>query len=176
MPTESGAPAARHSWLLDFMVGAWPYLLMLALTLIGIALSSISAGRMIVFWEALVPIFALICFAVRRTEQTSKGVITDIRQEALHWLAVFLAMRLIMLPALSQMLNADALALMLLTVLALGTVTAGNQTGSWRIGLVGVLLGAAVPGVAWVERTVLLVAIVLAAIVSVVLFVKVRCA
>jgi hypothetical protein len=161
-------------WFAAFLLGSWPYLLMLALALIGIALSSISPGRMIVFWEALVPAFAVICFAARDRSDTETSLLTVVRRDGLHWLAVFLAMRLLMLPDLSQMLNSDALALMLLAILALGTFTAGNQDGSWKIGLVGVLLGIAVPAVAWFERTALLIAIVCAAIVSVVLFATVR--
>lgn len=160
-------------WFETFLRTTWPYLLMLALALIGIALSSVmKPGRMIAFWEALVPAFALICF-VTREKIPGESWLLAVRRDGLHWLAVFLAMRLLMLPDLSQMLNADALALMLLTVLALGTFTAGNQVGSWKIATVGILLAAAVPGVAWLERTVLLIGIVAIAAVCAVLFVRI---
>jgi Flp pilus assembly protein TadB len=65
-----------------------------------------------------------------------------------------------------QMMNADATALMVLALLALGTFTAGIQTDSWRICLVGLVLGLAVPAVAWLEQStllLLLVAVVLGA-------------
>ena len=55
-----------------------------------------------------------------------------------------------------QMMNADASALMVLALLALGTFTAGIQTDSWRICLVGLVLGLAVPAVAWLEQSTLL--------------------
>ena len=60
---------------------------------------------------------------------------------------------------------------MLLTVLALGLFAAANQIGSWRIALMGVLLGAAVPGLAWVERSALLVSLVFVGLVCLFLFV-----
>ena len=143
----------------SFLSNEWPYLVMLLLALIGVALSSLSSGVMLLYWEAVIPVFALACFFARGAPRNSRERIVAIRQEVLLWLAVFLSMRLLMLPELSAMLNSDATALMLLTVLALGLFAAGNQIGSWRIALVGVLLAAAVPGIAWIERSALLVAL-----------------
>lgn len=53
-------------------------------------------------------------------------------------------------------MNADATALMVLALLALGTFTAGIQTDCWRISLVGIVLGLAVPAAAWLEQSTLL--------------------
>jgi hypothetical protein len=64
------------------------------------------------------------------------------------------------------MMNADASALGALTVLALGTFTAGVHIAAWRICLVGLVLGLGVPAIAWLEQSallLLLVAVVLAA-------------
>jgi hypothetical protein len=128
---------------------------MLVLSVVGVALSSIMSGRVLLYWEVVVPIFALCCFFARGPFPNSQERIKAIRQDALHWIAVFLSMHLLILP----MLNVDAIALMLLTVLGLGLFTAGNQIGSWRIALVGLLLGAAVPGMAWIQRSALLMAL-----------------
>jgi hypothetical protein len=61
-------------------------------------------------------------------------------------------------------------ALVLLNVLALGLFAAGNQIGSWRIALVGVLLGAAGPGIAWIQRSALLVTLGIIGVVCLFLF------
>ena len=56
----------------------------------------------------------------------------------------------------------------LLTLLALGTFTAGIHVAAWRICFVGVVLALAVPAIAWLEQAtllLLLIAIVLVAIV-----------
>ncbi len=54
------------------------------------------------------------------------------------------------------MMNADARALAMLTLLALGTFTAGVHVAAWRICLVGVLLALSVPAIAWFEQRTLL--------------------
>jgi hypothetical protein len=67
------------------------------------------------------------------------------------------------------MMNADASALAVLTLLALGTFTAGVHIEAWRICLVGAILGVGVPGIAWLEQSalfLLLVALVLVAIIA----------
>jgi hypothetical protein len=66
------------------------------------------------------------------------------------------------------MMSSDATALVLMTVLALGTFTAGFHVAAWRICLVGAVLALAVPAIAWLDQAtllILLIAIVLVAIV-----------
>jgi len=156
----------------SFLGNNWPYILMLGLGLIGVALTSVAPVTMIVFWEVLVPVFAVITFFVRR--DPSEPVATAIFRDVLHWGSVFIAMRLLMMPSVSQMLNLDGIALMLLTILALGTFHAGIQAWSWRLGVVGGFLGVSVPLFAWLERSSLLVSLVVigAATVAALIWVK----
>jgi hypothetical protein len=89
--------------------------------------------------------------------------------QALHWLAVLVAMHLMFVADVARMMNADASALAVLTLLALGTFTAGVHIASWRICLVGLIFAVGVPGIAWLEQSaflILLVALVLIAIVA----------
>src|SRR5262249_59165528 len=53
--------------------------------------------------------------------------------QALHWGAVLVAMHLMFVADVSRMMNADASALATLTVLALGTFTAGVHIAALRI-------------------------------------------
>jgi hypothetical protein len=73
-------------------------------------------------------------------------------------------MQLAYVPDVKSMMNADASALMVLTLLALGTFTAGAQLGAWRICVVGVVLALGVPFIAWLDRATLLITIVAVAI------------
>jgi hypothetical protein len=164
------APDSKKHRLMAFLAYDWPYLLMLVLSLVGVALSSVTSGRVLLYWEVVVPIFALSCFFARGPFHNNRERITAIRQDALHWMAVFLSMHLLILP----MLNADAIALMLLTVLGLGLFTAGNQIGSWRIALVGFLLSVSVPGMAWIQRSALLMALGVIGVICFFLFIVTR--
>ena len=64
------------------------------------------------------------------------------------------------------MMNSDATALETLTLLALGTFTAGVHISSWRICLVGVLLALGVPAISWLEESTLLIVLVVAVLVA----------
>ncbi|MGO8739487.1 hypothetical protein [Rhodoblastus sp.] len=158
-------------WVRRFLVPSWPYLVMLLLALTGVALSSLARGLTIPYWEIVVPIFAVASFFARGDYRDRAERIRAIRQDALHWIAVFAAMRLLMLPQIFELLGADAAPLVLLTVLALGLFTSGNLIGSWRVGLLGVLLAAAVPATAWMERSTLLILLSVAGAVSLFLFI-----
>src|SRR5215510_6758842 len=83
--------------------------------------------------------------------------------QALHRGAVLVAMHLMFVVDVSRMMNADARALAALTVLALGTFTAGVHIAAWRICLVGAVLALGVPAIAWLEQSALL--LLLAAVV-----------
>jgi hypothetical protein len=71
------------------------------------------------------------------------------------------AISLVFVSEVKQMMNADASALMVMTILALGTFIAGNySSGGWRISLVGFQLALGVPAVAWLEQSTLLLVLV----------------
>ncbi len=166
-------PAAEEpAWTRRFLASNWPYLIMLLLALSGVATSSLARRLTIPYWEIVVPIFAVASFFARGEYRDRAERIKAIRQDALHWVAVFAAMRLLMLPQIFELLGADAAPLVLLTVLALGLFTSGNLIGSWRIGLVGVLLAAAVPATAWMERSTLLILLAVAGAASLFLFIR----
>lgn len=58
------------------------------------------------------------------------------------------------------MMNADATALMILTVLALGTFTSGVHASAWRMCFVGFALALGVPIIAWIDEASLIFALV----------------
>ena len=148
----------------------WPYLLVLVLTLFGIAYASFSRTQLTLYWIVLAPLIGVICVVTRWPDTRDRDArLRLVWTQALHWAAVLLAMHLMFVADVARMSNADASALAVLTVLALGTFTAGIHIGSWRICLVGLIMGAGVPGIAWLEQSALLLllaALVLIAVIA----------
>jgi hypothetical protein len=163
---DDGRKASRFS-LRAFFIRDWPYLVMLALAFFGVALTSIARPAMTTYWIALAPCFAVICVITRwRGTEGKERHWHLIQTQALHWVAVMIGMYLVFVSDVKQMMNSDASALMVLTLLALGTFTAGVHVAAWRICLVGVVLALAVPAVAGLEQaTLLLLLVALVAIV-----------
>jgi len=161
------APDARRYSLRAFLVGEWPYLLVLVLALFGVAYASFARTPMTIYWIVLAPIIGLICVVTRWREAASREQrVRLIWTQALHWLAVLVAMHLMFVADVSRMMNTDASALAALTVLALGTFTAGVHIAAWRICLVGIVLALGVPAIAWLEQSALLLLLVVVIVVA----------
>jgi hypothetical protein len=167
---DSDKHSLDSSWfsLGGFLVRDWPYLAMLVLALFGVAYTSVARQGMTTYWVALAPCFALICIITRwRDVEGKEGHWKLVKTEAFHWLAVMVAMYLVFVSDVKQMMNSDASALMVLTLLALGTFTAGIHVGSWRMCMVGLILAVTVPAVAWLEQATLLLLLVAIVLISV---------
>ena len=156
----TGPPPSRFT-LRGFLRREWPYLLVLVLAFFGIAFTSVTRARMTIYWVVLAPLIGLICVVTRWREIGAGAERTRLMwTQVLHWGAVVLAMHLMFVTGVERMMNADAGGLAELTLLALGTFTAGVHIAAWRICLVGLILGAGVPGIAWLEQSALLLALV----------------
>ena len=150
---DDDPPAPRLS-LRSFLIRDWPYIAMLVLGVFGVALTSYARSAVTTFWIILCPVFGIICVAAGWREVKGREAQWQlIRQQTLHWLAVMFAIYLVFVAVVKQMMNEDASALMVLTLLALGTFTAGNYAGGWRVCLVGIVLALGVPAVAWLEHS-----------------------
>lgn len=166
---DDGRKASRFS-LRGFLIRDWPYFAMLAVALFGVARTSIARGSMTNYWIVVAPFFAVICVITRWRDVEGKAPHWRlIKTVALHWLAVLIAMYLIFVSDVKQMMSSDASALVLLTVLALGTFTAGVHIPAWRICVVAVVLALAVPAIAWLDQATLLLLLIAAALLVVVL-------
>jgi len=160
----NAAPAAARS----FLMREWPYLAMLILALFGVAYASVTQHPMKLYWLALAPFIGVFCIITRWREVHGRDArLRLIWTQALHWVAVLAAMNLIFVVDVGQMMNSDARGLSVLTLLALGTFTAGVHVGAWRICLVGVMLAAGVPAIAWLEQRALLLLLAVAALIAV---------
>jgi len=158
---DDDLPASRFS-LRSVLIRNWPYFTMLILAVFGVALTSYARPEVTTFWLILCPLFGIICVAARWREVDGREAQwLLIRQQVIHWLAIMFAISLVFVSEVKQMMNADASALMVMTILALGTFIAGNySSGGWRISLVGFQLALGVPAVAWLEQSTLLLVLV----------------
>jgi hypothetical protein len=163
---------ATDAWRFNtraFLAREWPYLLVLILAIFGVAYTSFSKTPITTYWIVLAPFIGLICVITRwRDAENREQRLRLIWTQALHWAAVLVAMRLMFVADVSRMMNADASALAALTVLALGTFTAGVHIAAWRICVVGIVLALGVPAIAWLEQSTLLLLLIAVVVVVVI--------
>ena len=175
LQSDHPAQAASPLNVRTLLMREWPYLAMLALALFGIAYTSLAQQPLTVYWMTLAPFIGTICVLARwRDVEGQDEHFRLIWTQALHWGAVLLAMNLLFVADVKHMMNADASALSMLILLALGTFTAGVHVGAWRISLVGIVLAISVPAIAWLEQSSLfiLLAIVVLVVIAVLFWLK----
>jgi hypothetical protein len=152
-----------------FLAREWPYLLVLILAIFGVAYTSFSKTPITTYWIVLAPLIGLICVITRwRDALDRERRWRLIWTQVLHWGAVLVAMHPMFVTDVSRMMNADASALTTLTVLALGTFTAGVHIAAWRICVVGIVLALGVPAIAWLEQSALLLLLIAVVVVAVI--------
>ena len=156
MPNDkSAAPttAPKSIWLKEL-----PYAVVLILTLLGVAYTSFTRRPTTGYWEFLVSVMGAVCiWSGWRYAHDKKTQLRLIWTQAVHWLAFFAAMNLLLLPSVQRMLNADATGLAILLLLALGTFVAGIHIPALEVCILGFVMALFVPAIAWVEEAALIV-------------------
>jgi len=149
--------AARKRWG-PIWLRELPYGIVLVLTLLGVAYTSITKRPTIGYWEFLAPVTAALCiWSGWRRAHAKEARLRLLWTQAAHWLAFFVAMNLLLLPRVQDMLNADATALSILLLLALGTFVAGIHIPAWEICILGFVMALFVPAIAWIDEAALIV-------------------
>jgi hypothetical protein len=165
MPHE---PRLRQPPYVSFWLRELPYVVVLILTLFGVAYASFSRQSMVGYWEFLAPVIGLLCVVIGWPHAPDRAArFRLIWTQALHWLAFLVAMNLLLLSGVASLLSADATGLMILTLLALGTFVAGVHIQAWQICVLGMVMALGVPAIAWIERSALLLLLVVVALAAV---------
>ena len=152
----------------SFWIRELPFTLVLILTIAGVAYTSFSKRPIVGYWEVLAPIIALVCVAAGWEEAGDKsGRLRLIVTQALHWFAFLLVMNLMLLSSVQRVFTAETTGLAIFTLLALGTFTAGVHVLSWQVCLLGLIMALAIPAIAWIENSALLVVLIVVAVVGV---------
>jgi hypothetical protein len=146
-----------------WLVRELPYAAMLAFALGGLVLTSFRGAGTYYYWMALAPAYALIAIASGWPQlDTGAARLQLVVTQVLHWIAILAAMWLMFLPQVRGIENDNATSLSLLILLALGTFLAGVHARVWRICIVGAFLAVAVPAVAWIQESAVLLLVVVA--------------
>src|SRR5262245_20803916 len=144
-----------------------PYLVVLVMTMIGVAYTSAARQPLVLYWEVLaLTVFAVCIFAGWKRTEGRDARLRMLWTQGLHWGAFLVAMNIVLLPGVQRVLTASATGLTLLMLLALGTFVAGIHL-SVRVCLLGLVMALSVPAIAWLKQSalfLLLAAIVLGAI------------
>lgn len=136
-----------------------PFLAVLALAIVGVAYMNV-AGPMTGYWEFLAFAAALLCISTGWQQATEKKERTSlVWKQAAHWIAVLIAMGIVLWSNLNSLLPAPATSLILLLLIALGTFLAGISLSSIPIGFLGVAMALAVPTISWFKQSALFIAL-----------------
>ena len=164
---QNAAGHLAHSWVARFWLKELPYIAVLALTILGVAYTSISRQPLIGYWEFLAVAIGLVCVTTGWLHiHDPNARFRMVWTQALHWLAFLIAMNIVLMPNVQRMLNAPATGLALLMLLALGTFVAGVHV-SWHICVLGIIMALCVPGIAWLEESALLLVLGVVALIGI---------
>jgi hypothetical protein len=137
-----------------------PYLVILALALGGVAYTNMSHSALNGYWEFLALLTGAVCIFTRWDVHSDRSArIQLIWTQALHWIAVLIAMNVMLLGGVQQQLTAGGSSLVLLILLALGAFTAGLSLMSTQLCFLGVVIAAAVPAISWLQQSVLFIVV-----------------
>jgi hypothetical protein len=174
MPADNSTAVSEESAtqksLLKRLFGIYEIILsvLILLSIIGIGITDFSPEDSHRYWFAMVPVFAGACLILEWSRARGKGQkwTTIVRTQLLLWLGLLLAVRLTYLLLQTGRLDNENTGLVILLLLALTTFFAGIHLG-WRLFIVGIFLGVALIGAAYLEEFVwmfLILAIVVVAI------------
>ena len=151
--------SAFKRWLFEDL----PYIIMLLLAVVGVALR-----EEVNYWLIITPIYAVICIiAGWRHFDTAEAHRELISVQLLNWLALVVAIYVLYNNAVQGVLNNNASSLAMMTLLALGTFTAGLQARVWRICGLGALLFVAVPTIGWLDQSIMVLVAATLVVVSI---------
>jgi hypothetical protein len=145
-----------------------PYLLVLALALAGVAYSNMAQKPLAGYWELLALISGGVCiFSEWGKPKDKQARVRLVWTQTVHWVAVLVAMNIMLLAGVQQLLPAPATSLVLLMLLALGCFLAGLNLASLELCFLGLVLALAVPAVSWVKQSILFVILAAAFVVGI---------
>jgi hypothetical protein len=158
-----------HSRIARFWLRELPYVIVLALTIFGVAYTSVSHQPLISYWQFLAVAVGLVCVTTGWLHiGEPKARFRMVWTQALHWVAFLVAMNIVLMANVQLTLTATATGLTLLMLLALGTFVAGVHV-SWQICVLGLVMGLLVPAIAWLTQSALMLLLSLVAIMGIVM-------
>jgi hypothetical protein len=153
--TREDEDALNPSRMARFWLKQLPYFIVLALTILGVAYTSVSKQPLVGYWEFLALAMGIVCIGTGWYHaQTKASRFRIFWTQLLHWLAFQVAMNIVLLSQVQAMVGVNATSLVLLMLLALGTFSAGIHV-SWQIAVLGLVMALFVPAIAWLQQSAL---------------------
>jgi len=156
--SQQSASDSGRNW--SGLIDDLPYAAIIVFALIGISWTSISRTPSTTFWVVLTPVIALVCIIAGWRHTASGERFAMALTQVLQWAAVLIAMYLVTISDVQRSLSANAVGLMLLTLLALGVFVSGLNLRAWKLCVTGAFLAIAVPAIAWLQDAALLLLLI----------------
>ena len=134
-----------------------PFMAALALAIFGVAYSNFSGQTINGYWEFLAIAMGLVCIATGWPNAPErKSRLHLVWTQAAHWVAILVAMNLVLLPGVSASAARAGRGLVLLLLLGVGTFLAGINLVSLRICFLGAAMALSIPAMTWLKQASLL--------------------
>ena len=148
-------PSSTRSPITRFVREQFPFIVALVLSIAGVAYTNASRQPLVGYWEFLAVAIGVASVINNWSQVDNKEARWQlIWTQSLHWIAVLVAMNILLLSGVRQLLPTPAISLVLLTLLALGTFLAGVSLLSLQTAFLGLAMGAAVPVISWLKQSV----------------------
>src|ERR1700760_4527629 len=158
---ESETIVAESSDMGSFLRRQLPYIGVLGLAVVGVAYTNMARQPLVGYWEFLALATGVVCVVAEWPKlHDGQARFRLIWTQAIHWVAVLVAMNIMLLSGVQQFVPTPATSLMLLLLLALGTFLAGLNLSLLPICFLGLALALAVPVVSWLKQSILFLALI----------------
>jgi hypothetical protein len=151
--------ADRSDWG-SFLRRQVPYISVLGLAIVGVAYTNVAHQPLVGYWEFLALATGVVCVFAEWPKLEGQSRFRLIWTQSAHWVAVLVAMNIMLLPGVQQFVPAPATSLVLLVLLALGTFLAGLNLSLLPICFLGLALALAVPVVSWLKQSILFLVLI----------------
>jgi hypothetical protein len=116
---------ADHSDLGSFLRRQVPYISVLGLAIVGVAYTNMAHQPLVGYWEFLALATGVVCIITEWPKLDGRQAhLRLIWMQSVHWVAVLVAMNVMLLSSVQQFVPTPATSLVLLILLALGTFLA----------------------------------------------------
>lgn len=146
-------------------------IVLVLLDIVGIAITDFAPLLSHWYWLAMVVVTGFACIIMEWSRAREKGleIATILKNEALIWLSVLVAVNMVYFLLRSGRLDSENTGLIILLILALATFLAGLRLG-WRLCLLGALLCGALILATYLEEFLWIVLLVVLAAAAVLYF------
>jgi hypothetical protein len=163
---RSESTPLRSSWKETFLLQKLPFVIVLALILLGVAYTSMSHKPLVGYWEFVALVTAVVCITTGWPDTYDRQArVRLVWSQAAHWAAILVAMNIVLLPDVQGMLTSPATGMAILLLLALGTFLAGIHI-SWQLCVLGTIMAVTVPAIAWLKQSSLFLVLAGAAVIG----------